>query len=108
MEDADAPGALFPGAFSAGPQAASGLVGASALLATAIPSIVGSGSWAGPAASAEANPPVVRTGPLRWGRPGSRRSATAPWISYAPYVAVALMWFVPDRRVHSLVAAARP
>jgi hypothetical protein len=37
-------------------------------------------------------------GPLRGGRPGSRRAATASWISYALDVAVALLWFVPDRR----------
>jgi hypothetical protein len=39
-----------------------------------------------------------RPGPLRWGRPRSARSATASWISYALYVGVALLWFVPDRR----------
>jgi len=25
-------------------------------------------------------------------------AAVSPWISYAMYVAVALMWFIPDRR----------
>jgi uncharacterized membrane protein len=31
-----------------------------------------------------------------------------PWISIALYVAVALMWFVPDRRIESTVNLIRP
>jgi hypothetical protein len=28
-----------------------------------------------------------------------------PWIAVAPYIAVALMWFVPDRRIETAAAS---
>jgi hypothetical protein len=35
--------------------------------------------------------------------PGVRATLLNPWIAITLYVAVALIWFVPDRRIEKLV-----